>query len=52
MLEVLHKLIDAMADLKGFDANTQARMHARLDQEATPAKAAPAPAKADVPAGA
>ena len=41
MLEVLHELVDAVADLKGISGNKQAELHARLAEESAAPKAAP-----------
>lgn len=45
VLEVLHELVDVVANLKGITGAKQTELHAKVDQ----ATAAPAPA--DVPAG-
>ncbi len=46
MIQVLHELIDAVADLKGISGNQQADLHARLDQETADPAETSAKAKA------
>lgn len=51
MLDVVRELIDAVDSLKALAPGRAAELHALLDQERpAPVKAAPAAAKADVPA--